>query len=130
MSADPVARRAHTVIRSLLDGTPLPAAAPCADLGPWAETVQALLVAWDQEGQAGVQRAFVALARQEPALVCLLYTSFRGAAPACHRRSATWAGRVRRLSGYKDSRQRSAPGPVRPRSARLLRDGRSSTRAG
>ncbi|MBK8799369.1 MAG: AAA family ATPase [Anaerolineales bacterium] len=72
MSADPVARRAHTVIRSLLDGTPLPAAAPCADLGPWAETVQALLVAWDQEGQAGVQRAFVALARQEPALVALL----------------------------------------------------------
>ena len=72
MSADPVARRAHTVIRSLLDGTPLPAAAPGADLGPWAETVQALLVAWDQEGQAGVQRAFVALARQEPALVALL----------------------------------------------------------
>lgn len=72
MSADPAARTAHTVIRALLDGSPLPDAVHGADLGPWAETVQALLQACAEGGQAGVQAAFAALARQEPALVALL----------------------------------------------------------
>lgn len=69
---DPATRHAHRVIRALLDGSPLPDAVHGADLGPWTETVQALLTACAQGGQAGVQAAFAALARQEPALVALL----------------------------------------------------------
>ena len=71
MSTDPTARRAHAAIRALLEGSPLPDLAG-ADLGPWTETVQALLAACAQGGQTAVQIAFAALARQEPALVSLL----------------------------------------------------------
>lgn len=73
-AADPTTRRAHTILRALLDGTPIPHALLAADLGGWQEAVQALLAAGAEGGQEGVQRAFVALARQEPALVRLLAT--------------------------------------------------------
>ena len=74
-SADPTSPAAHfaqQVLRSLLDGSPLPVTLPEADYGPWAETVHALRGAHAQGGRDAAHRAFVAMSRQEPALVSLL----------------------------------------------------------
>lgn len=68
MTPDQTARH---LLRALLDGTPLPADATPAACGPWAGVAQALLQAHAQGGQPAVQRAFIALARQDPALVAL-----------------------------------------------------------
>jgi hypothetical protein len=68
MTPDQTARQ---LVRALLDGTPLPAAAQPDACGRYAAVVQALLQAHAQGGQPAVQRAFVALARQDPALVAL-----------------------------------------------------------
>jgi hypothetical protein len=73
-ASDATARRVHTIVRCLLDGTPLPDGIAIGDLGMWSELTQALLAAHAQGGRDAVQRVFVALARQEPALVSLLAT--------------------------------------------------------
>lgn len=78
-AVDPTALRAHTILRALLDGAPFPENLTAADLGAWQEPVQALMNACAQGGREGVQRAFVALARQEPALVNLLAMNDNGA---------------------------------------------------
>ena len=75
IAADEVTtRRAYTIVRCLLDGAPLPDGIEFGDLGAWSEPTQALLAAHVQGGRDAAQRAFVALARQEPALVGLLAT--------------------------------------------------------
>ena len=62
----PAALAAQQVLRSLLDGSPLPVTLPEADYGPWAETVHALRSAHAQGGRDAAHRAFVAMSRQEP----------------------------------------------------------------
>jgi len=68
----PARHAAQSAVRALLEGAALPAEITPQALGSWAETVRLLGEAQASAGAAGVHRAFVALARQEPALVALL----------------------------------------------------------
>lgn len=65
-------RHARELICALLSGASPPTPVDIEDLGRWAELAQAIMVASDQGGKDGAQRAFAALARQDPALVNLL----------------------------------------------------------